>query len=232
MHGKADIRFKRVAKGIIEVISCNSGCLKGNSFQLKRTYHITGILVSVAFFVAVTLFVIPRAQADIYVYLDSEGVLHFTNTPTSSNYRIYMSEQLKHTRAFKSNLRHFDDVISEASRRYGISTSLLKALIHVESYFNPRAVSKKGAMGLMQIMPQNLQTLDIVDPFDPWENIMGGTRYLKAMLERFSGDLTLALAAYNAGPTAVEKYRDVPPYPETQAYVRKVIQFFRHYKRT
>ncbi len=200
--------------------------------QLKHNHPILNMLRPAAFFVAVTLFVIPLAQADIYVYLDSEGVLHFTNTPTSSNYRVYMSEQLTHTQKVSTNVGNFDDVISEAGKRYGVSKSLLKALIHVESFFDPRAVSKKGAMGLMQIMPQNLQSLNIIDPFDPWENIMGGTRYLKEMLQRFSGNLTLALAAYNAGPTAVEKYRDVPPYPETQAYVKKVIDFFRHYKRT
>ncbi len=200
--------------------------------QLKHNHPILKMLRPAAFFVAVTLFVIPLAQADIYVYLDSEGVLHFTNTPTSSNYRVYMSESLTHTNKVSANVGNFDDVISEAGKRYGVSKSLLKALIHVESFFDPLAVSKKGAMGLMQIMPQNLQSLNIIDPFDPWENIMGGTRYLKEMLQRFSGDLTLALAAYNAGPTAVEKYRAVPPYPETRAYVKKVIEFFRHYKRT
>jgi soluble lytic murein transglycosylase len=84
----------------------------------------------------------------------------------------------------------------------------------------------------MQIMPANLQALNISDPFDPWENIMGGARYLKLMLERFRGELPLALAAYNAGPTAVERYRDIPPYPETEAYVKKVMRIFRHYKKT
>lgn len=184
-----------------------------------------------ALIVGLTLFVIPAAMADIYVYIDHEGTLHFTNTPTSSQYKVYMREPL----ARPATLRHvtsYDDVISEAAKRHGLSSSLIKALIHVESLFNPRAVSKKGAIGLMQIMPENLQALNISDPFDPWENIMGGASYLKSMLERFRGELPLALAAYNAGPKAVERYHDIPPYPETEAYVKKVMQFFRHYKKT
>lgn len=171
------------------------------------------------------------AHADIYVYLDSEGVMHFTNTPTSSRYKVYMREN-KTRPAARHRVQHYNDVITEAGKHYGLSSSLLKALIHVESYFNPKAVSKKGAMGLMQIMPENFQSLKVADPFDPWENIMGGARYLKKMLIRFDGDLSLALAAYNAGPTAVEKYKAIPPYPETQAYVKRVMEFFRLYKRT
>ena len=184
-----------------------------------------------AYIVALTIFVISMAHGDIYVYLDSEGVMHFTNTPTSSRDKVYMRENKVRPAAWYK-VQSYSDVISEAGKHYGISSSLLKALIHVESYFNPRAVSEKGALGLMQIMPENLQTLKVADPFDPWENIMGGTRYLKIMLNRFNGDLSLALAAYNAGPTAVEKYKAIPPYPETQAYVKKVMEFFRLYKRT
>lgn len=185
----------------------------------------------IAFFVGLTFFVIPVAIADIYVYIDHEGTLHFTNTPTSSNYKVYLRETFRSPQSAYHGAS-YDDVISEAAKRHGLSSSLLKALIHVESYFNPKAVSKKGAMGLMQIMPENLRALNINDPYDPWENIMGGASYLKSMLERFRGELPLALAAYNAGPTAVEHYQDIPPYPETEAYVKKVMRFFRHYKKT
>jgi soluble lytic murein transglycosylase-like protein len=188
-----------------------------------------GLLVTV--FIGLTFFVSSPALADIYVYIDSQGVMHFTNTPTSSNYKVYIREPILRPDALYHN-RSYDDVISEAAKRNGLSSSLIKALIHVESYFNPRAVSKKGAMGLMQIMPENIRLLHINDPFDPWENIMGGASYLKAMLERFSGQLPLALAAYNAGPTVVEKYNDIPPYPETQDYVQKVLRFFHLYKKS
>lgn len=181
--------------------------------------------------IGVTFFVISAAHADIYVYVDRNGVFHFTNTPTSSKYKVYMSEKAKYRKALY-NIKSYDDVISEAAQRTGISSSLLKAVIHVESYFNPKAVSKKGALGLMQIMPQNLESLNISDPFDPWENIMGGAHYFKDMLERFSGQVDLALAAYNAGPTAVEKYKDIPPYPETQRYVKKVMRAFRIYRKS
>ncbi|MGD9249513.1 MAG: transglycosylase SLT domain-containing protein, partial [Desulfobacteraceae bacterium] len=108
----------------------------------------------------------PCAQADIYLYVDRNGVLHFTNTPTSSQYKVYMSETPKYRKSVYSNAS-YDDVIAEAAKRNDISSPLLKALIHVESYFNPKAVSKKGALGLMQIMPENLALLDIDDPFDP-----------------------------------------------------------------
>jgi len=185
----------------------------------------------VTIFLLLTFTVISPAVADIYLYIDQQGVLHFTNTPTSSNFKMYMREAIQRPKTFHA-IKSYDDVISEAAKRNGLSSSLIKALIHVESYFNPRAVSKKGAMGLMQIMPENLPLLNINDPFDPWENIMGGATYLKAMLERFSGQLPLALAAYNAGPTAVEKYNDIPPYPETQDYVQKVMRFFNLYKKS
>jgi len=190
---------------------------------------IIGLCTSI--FVVWTLFVIPYAHADIYLYIDSEGVLHFTNTPTSSNYKVYMRETPARPKAWRP-IQNYDDVINEAARENGLSSSLLKALIHVESYFNPRAVSKKGALGLMQIMPQNLELLEISDPFDPWENIMGGARYLKAMIERFNGQLPLALAAYNAGPSAVERYQNIPPYDETQRYVEKVMKLFHLYKKS
>jgi soluble lytic murein transglycosylase-like protein len=195
---------------------------------LRKTGYL-GYILSIL--IILTIFVISPAMADIYLYIDSQGVLHFTNTPTSNRYKVYMRESLKRPEAFYT-IESYDDVISEAAKRNGLSSSLLKALIHVESFFNPRAVSKKGAMGLMQIMPENLQLLNINDPFDPWQNIMGGAAYLRAMLERFSGQLPLALAAYNAGPTAVEKYNDIPPYPETQDYVQKVMRFFHLYKKS
>jgi soluble lytic murein transglycosylase-like protein len=191
--------------------------------KAKQTGRLLPIIIMLTFFV------ISPAMADIFLYIDSEGVLHFTNTPTSGKYKVYMQEPIRRPRVIYT-AGSYDDVISEAARRNGLSSSLLKALIHVESYFNPRAVSKKGAMGLMQIMPENLPLLNIDDPFDPWENIMGGAAYLKAMLERFSGQLPLALAAYNAGPTAVEKYNDIPPFPETRNYVQKVMRYFNFYR--
>ncbi len=184
--------------------------------------RIVGMLIAVLFlFVAV-----PVVQADIYLFIDSQGVLHFTNAPTSSQYTLYIKERPKPATATKK----YDGIIQEASNTFGLSFSLLKAMIKVESDFDSRAVSKKGALGLMQIMPQNLQAFNIREPYDPKDNIMGGARYFKSLIERFEGKLPLALAAYNAGPTIVDKYRDIPPIKETQDYVKKVMKYFYLYK--
>jgi soluble lytic murein transglycosylase len=169
------------------------------------------------------------AAADIYMYIDSQGIMHFTNVPTSSDYQVYIKERPKR-RGTKMDADRFDRYIDEAAGLHGVEVPLLKAVIRAESAFDPKAVSKKGAMGLMQIMPGNLKAFRVNDPFDPWQNIMGGTRYLKTLIKRFDGQVPLALAAYNAGPRAVDTYRGIPPIPETEAYVKKVMKFFYLYK--
>ena len=177
--------------------------------------------------VALVLFaVVPNATADIYMFIDSQGVLHFTNAPTSSQYTLYIKERPKPAAATKK----YDGIIQEASETFDLSFYLLKAIIKVESDFDSRAVSKKGALGLMQIMPQNLEAFNIREPYDPKQNIMAGARYFKSLIERFQGKLPLALAAYNAGPTIVDRYRNVPPIEETQTYVKRVMKYFYHYK--
>jgi len=172
--------------------------------------------------------------ADIYVYADKAGVLHFTNVPTSSkssNYKVYIKETPN--RPLESNITDlYDHVISEASHTHGVSFPLLKALIKTESDFNPRAVSSAGARGLMQLMPENIKTLKIKNPFDPRENIMGGTQYLKQLINRFNGKLPLALAAYNAGPGVVEKYQRVPPFKETENFVKQVMKYYSFFNKS
>jgi len=172
--------------------------------------------------------------ADIYVYADKQGVLHFTNVPTSSqssNYKVYIKETPN--RPLESNITDlYDHVISEASHTHGVSFPLLKALIKTESDFNPRAVSSAGARGLMQLMPENIKTLKIKNPFDPRENIMGGTQYLKQLINRFNGKLPLALAAYNAGPGVVEKYQRIPPYKETENFVKQVMEYYSFFNKS
>lgn len=167
--------------------------------------------------------------ADIYMYLDSDGILHFTNTPTSSDYKLYIKEKPKKLPPEEA-MHRYDHLISEASYTSGISFALIKAMIRVESNFDPKAVSKKGAKGLMQIMPKNFITLDIDDPFDPRENILGGSRYFQKLMDRYEGKLPLALAAYNAGPTAVDRHRGIPPIKETEDYVKKVMNYYYVYQ--
>jgi len=173
----------------------------------------------------------PPAAADIYRYIDENGVMHFTNAPTSSNneFKLFLRERSKSAPSWYYSEK-YDDLITEASKRFGVSFSLIKAIIKAESDFNARAVSKKGAMGLMQIMPQNFKLLGLKDPFDPTQNINAGARYFKQLYERFNGKLALSLAAYNAGPTAVDRYKTIPPYEETEEYVKRVLRYYYSYK--
>jgi soluble lytic murein transglycosylase len=173
----------------------------------------------------------PVCWGDIYMYRDANGVLHFTDTPKKRGYRLYMKDRQRRRSGFNTYAPNtYDAYLVQASRTYQLSFSLLKAMVKVESDFNPRAISKKGAKGLMQIMPENYPSLQIVDPFDPWESIMGGAQYLRRMLNRF-GDTRLALAAYNAGPSAVDQYAAIPPYPETTHYVDKVLRYYDYFKK-
>jgi soluble lytic murein transglycosylase-like protein len=175
--------------------------------------------------------VVSSVHADIYMYIDENGVMHFTNTPTSNqrDYKIYLKEKTSVSGKFYTTNK-YDHLISNASKEFGVDSRLLKAMIKAESDFDPRAISKKGAMGLMQIMPENFQMLDLKNPFDPWENIKAGARYFKALHERFNGKLALSLAAYNAGPTAVDRYKTIPPFQETEEYVRRVLRYYRTFK--
>jgi soluble lytic murein transglycosylase len=163
-------------------------------------------------------------------------VVHFTNTPTAKGYTIFLKEEnsgdevLARTRRFKAGPDVYNKIISDAAKRFDVDQALIKAVIHAESCFDPNAVSSKGARGLMQIMPHNDASLNISKPFDPSQNIMGGTRYLKRMLTRYNEKLALALAAYNAGPSAVDKYNKIPPYEETQTYVERVMSLYSRYK--
>lgn len=174
------------------------------------------------------------AYADIYRYVDKNGVMHFTNAPTTSSYKLYRRDSdygLK-SYSYKGGYldpytsQQYDNYINMASQLHGLPPNLVKAVIKVESNFNARAVSPKGAQGLMQLMPGTARLMNVDDPFDPWENISGGVRYLRGLIDRFEGKVVYALAGYNAGPEHVERYNGIPPFEETQMYVRRVIQYY------
>ena len=204
--------------------SNSTGMPANNRCLMKRLIVISALMT--------VLLHTPAVLADIYMYIDSDGVIHFTNTPTSTDYKLYIRERPQSAGTMPVDHRKYDDLIRQASRKYGVDFSLVKAVIQVESSFNAGAVSKKGAKGLMQIMPQNYATLNVTDPFDPSQNIMGGTLYLRRLIDRYDNKIPLVLAAYNAGPNAVDRYRTVPPFSETQQYVEKVMKLYSTIKNT
>jgi soluble lytic murein transglycosylase-like protein len=160
------------------------------------------------------------SHADIYKYVDDNGVIHFTNVPSGKGYTNILRENKPQING------EYDHIISNKSYKYNIEPAIIKAVITAESNWDPRAVSRKGAIGLMQLMPTTAEDMRVINPFDPEENIEGGTRYLRHLLNRFNGDLDLALAAYNAGPARVEKSGGIPAIPETIQYIKKVNRIF------
>lgn len=174
----------------------------------------------------IAIFFLSNAEADIFRFRDKEGVWHFSNSRSDARYRLYIR-----TRGIggKQYLKEYEDVIRKAAEQFGIEANLIKAVIKAESSFDPDAISESGAQGLMQLMPDTANDMKVDDPFDPEENIFGGTRYLSLLLQRFNQDKRLAIAAYNVGPTTVTKHNAVPPIPQTRRFVEKVMKFYREF---
>lgn len=180
--------------------------------------------------------------ADIYVYTADDGTVSLSNVPTDERYTVLIAapEQTPAAppaaavRTGQSGLARkagYDQVVDEVSRAYGLESALLHAVISVESRYDPKAVSRKGAAGLMQLMPQTAKRYGVADAFDPRQNLDGGARYLRDLLRMFNDNQSLALAAYNAGEHAVTKHGNrIPPYRETLHYVPRVLEFYQRYR--
>ncbi len=165
----------------------------------------------------------------IFQYTDENGVIHFTNVPTDSRFKPQPLPNIPNFPPQQYGYFDFQNTIHLVSRKEGIDPLLIRAVIKAESNFDPFAISKKGARGLMQLMPPTASSLSVQNPFDPTENISGGVRYLKYLINQFNRDIILALAAYNAGETTVKKYKAIPPYKETRIYVTKVLRLYKRY---
>jgi soluble lytic murein transglycosylase-like protein len=182
------------------------------------------------------------ARADIYQFVDENGVVHFTNVSGSrvkKPAKVYTESRRSGTVA-AAQVPSSDkpvprdegvpvsyvNIINSACGKHGVDPSLVHAIVKVESDFNPYAVSRKGAMGLMQLMPETASNMKVRNSFSPDENIEGGVKYLRYLLDRYEGNISLALAAYNSGETAVKKWGTIPPFKETQDYVRKIMQIY------
>jgi soluble lytic murein transglycosylase-like protein len=206
---------------------------------MKKSFH----LFLIKTFIAVSVISSPLAQAEVYVDLSQSDEVSIVNTQNISNYTFKIDEPSlpsastktvvhKHikTGAIENLTLPFNDEVIIAANQTELEPALIHAVITVESKHNPRAQSKKGAFGLMQLMPETSRRFKVFDKYDTKQNILAGAQYLRELINLFNGDITLSIAAYNAGPTAVQKYgRKIPPYKETMEYVPKVMKYYKQY---
>jgi soluble lytic murein transglycosylase-like protein len=204
------------------------GCVNSRSISAKRTLiHLLLLLVCLCLPLSVS--------AEIYKYRGSNGSIHFTDKPMKGNYRLLWRSGKKKRNShanyslarLRKNKAELTPVIDNVAKKLHLHPGLLHAVVMVESAYDPKAISRKGARGLMQLMPATANRYGVMDSYDPKQNLQGGAQYLKDLLKLFEFDIKLALAAYNAGENAVAKYgNQIPPYPETQNYVKKVLNEF------
>lgn len=199
------------------------GSTKSDTYAMRKAVT--------AFVIFFLLFISSTSSADIYRYKDKNGKWHFTNIKTDRRYKLYIREARENPDAF---IKKYDDIIQSASEKFSLEPSLVKAVIKAESGFDHKAESKKGAQGLMQLMPGTADEMEVDDPYNPEQNIFGGSRYLSKLMERYKdkeNKLEHVLAAYNAGPEKVDEYKGIPPYKETKTFIKKVLGYYEEYKK-
>ena len=208
--------------------------MNNNADILKKPNKNTILHIFISLFaVFILLGTAAFTHADIFKYVDDEGVLHLTNVPSNPNAKYVLVLREKRI-LFRSDIdvSKFDQIIISTSNKHKMDPALIKAVIKAESNFNHQAISPVGAQGLMQLMPATASQLQVEDAFHPEKNIEGGVRYLRYLLNLYRGNLTLALAAYNAGEGTVAKYNyQVPPYRETRNYIKRVLSFYKSFSR-
>jgi soluble lytic murein transglycosylase-like protein len=182
-------------------------------------------LVLSAFIIGALCFLLTLkiTSADIYRFKDENGIWHFTNIPSDPRYRLYIK-----TSGLKSRISivTYDEIIDKASKQFNVDPCLIKAIIKAESSFEPDAISKSGAQGLMQLMPSTAKDMNVKNPFDPEENIFGGTKYFSLLLKKFKRNRRMAIAAYNVGANTVVNHDSVPPIPQTRRFVDRVMEYY------
>jgi len=183
--------------------------------------------------ISLLLAVLPAAHADLYKKIDEKGHVFFTDKPEGSGFRLIMRTPKKGTieyKNFQQNRRQLTPLIRQQARQFKVDPALVMAVIHAESAYDKNAISRAGAVGLMQLMPATAKRFGVSNRNNAAQNIRGGVRYLRHLLEMFKFNIKLTLAAYNAGESAVSKYGNkVPPYPETEDYVKKVVAYYQNY---
>ena len=196
----------------------------------KSVLFLAAALIATALYATVA-----EARSKIYTYVDADGVRHYTDVPDNNRYKLLVLSPQDMTESgqyydlsLMARATQYDSIIEKAALSASLEPNLLRAVIVVESGFNSRAVSKRGAVGLMQLMPATATRFGVSNPYDPRQNVHGGARYLKFLIDRFNQDIRLALAAYNAGEEAVDRNGGrIPPFTETMAYVPRVLKIYR-----
>ena len=195
--------------------------------MFNRSKSVLILIFSISLFLLLNL----KTSAEIYKYVDEEGIIHYTDRPKNSNYKplqIFNNFSYnKKPQTPKKDLGNLKPIIEEVAQKYGQDPKLIQSIISRESNFNSNAVSPKGAIGLMQLMPQTAKRFNVKDPFNTKDNIEGGVAYLDYLMKLFDNDLELALAAYNAGENNVMNYSGIPPFKETKNYVKNVINSYK-----